>query len=123
MVAWTTLTRPLPRCPPPADKPDGLLAELHEAQALLVFAEYHIRLWCANSVTGHTSLRPRLSYAAHEALYDAGKIIANIAELLRIHANGTLPTPQGNAAQIYVRASQTDGARCEPASQFSVEGS
>ncbi len=101
---------------PSADQPDGLLAELHEVQAALVIAEYHIRLWRANSATGNMPFRAYRAYAAHEAVHEAGRVIDRIAEMLRIEATGTLTTPYlDHFTHIHAEASPTDAARCEPA--------
>lgn len=66
--------------PSSADKPDELLAELHEAQIALAIAEHHIRLWRTNSVTGNRPFRQHHSCVAHEALYETGKTIDRVAE-------------------------------------------
>ena len=108
-----------PRYPsfrPSAVQPDELLVELHEVPAALEIAEYHIRLWHANSVPGNMPFRAYRAYAAHEALDEAGRVIDCLAETLRIEAVGTLTTPTtGPFRQIYAEASPTDAARCEPA--------
>jgi len=101
---------------PSTVQPDELLAELHEVQAALEIAEYHIRLWRANSVTGNIPFRAYRAYAAHEALDEAGRAIDCLAESLRIEAAGTLTTPHlDHCAQLHAEASPTDAARCEPA--------
>lgn len=106
----------VPAFPPSVDEADGLLAEVYQAQAALRIAEYHIRLWRANSATGNMSFRAYRTYAAHEAAHEAGEAIERIAEMLRIEATDTLEIPlQGNSAQIKTEVSPTDSARCEPA--------
>lgn len=98
-----------PRFPPLEDQPDELLAELHQAQVALRTAEYHLRLWRANSATGN--IRAYRAYAAHEALDEAGRVIDCIAETLLIEAAGTLTTPYlGHPAQIRTEVSPTDAA-------------
>lgn len=83
----------LPSFQPATDQPDGLLAELHQAQVALGIAEYHLRLWLANSATGNMPFRAYRAYAAHEAVHEAGGIVGRIAEMLRIEAVGTLEIP------------------------------
>lgn len=106
----------LPTFPPSADEADGLLTELYEAQAALRIAEYHLRLWRANSATGNMSFRAYRAYAAHEAVRETGEIIDRIEQMLRIEAAGTLKIPNAdNFAQIHTEASLTDATRGEPA--------
>ncbi|MGH3774619.1 MAG: hypothetical protein ACRDRR_02600 [Pseudonocardiaceae bacterium] len=106
----------VPTFPPFVDEADGLLAEVYQAQAALRIAEYHIRLWRANSATGNMSFRAYRSYAAHEAVHEAGEVIGRIAEMLRIEVIDTLTIPhQGNSAQIITEVSPTDPVRREPA--------
>jgi hypothetical protein len=78
---------------PAAAHPGGLLAELYQAQVALGAAEYHHRLWFANSATENVPFRAYRAYAAQEAVHEAGGIIDRIAELLRIEAAGTLAIP------------------------------
>lgn len=104
-----------PGFPPSEDQPDGLLAELHEVQAALAVAEYHIRLWRSNTATGNRQFRAYRAYAAHEALDEAGRVIDCIAETLLIDAAGTLTPHLGHPAQIVTEVSPTDAARREPA--------
>lgn len=75
---------------PSADQADGLFAELHEAQAALAVAEYHISLLRANSATGNMPFRAYRAYAAQEAAHEAGRVIDRVAEMLRIEAAGPL---------------------------------
>ncbi len=106
----------LPTFKPAADQTDGLLAELSQAQVALGIAEYHLRLWRANSATGNMPFRAYRAYAAHEAAHEAGEIIDRIAEMLRNDAAGTLTIPhRDHSAQIHNEESPTDAARCEPA--------
>ncbi len=83
--------------PSSTDKPDELLAELHEAQIALAIAEHHIRLWRTNSVTGNRPFRQHHSCVAHEALYESGKTIDRVAEMLKIQVNSTQPACQPSA--------------------------
>ncbi len=99
----------LPSFQPSADKPGGLLAELHEAQGALATAEYHIRLWRANSATGNMPFRAYRAHAAHEALHEAGRVIDCIAKMLLFEATGALTTQQvGHSAEICTEVSPTD---------------
>lgn len=92
-----------PGSQPATGQPDGLLAELYQAQAALGIAEYHLRLWLANSVTGNMPFRAYRSYAAREAVNEAGEIIDRIAEMLRLEVAGTLAIPHlGNSTQAHV---------------------
>lgn len=76
-----------------------------------MIAEYNIRLWRANSVTGNAYG----VYAAHEALDEAGRVIDRIAEMLRIEEDGTLTTPHlDHSAQVNAEVSPTDAACREP---------
>lgn len=65
---------------------------------------------------GGLPYRPHLSYAAHEALYQASKLIDRIAELLKIQASGTWG-PSRASAQIDTAASPLDASRGALASQ------
>lgn len=73
----------LPIFSPSADEADGLLAELYQAQAALRIAEYHLRLWRANSATGNMPFRAYRAYAAHEAMGEAGEIVDRISAQIR----------------------------------------
>jgi hypothetical protein len=101
-----------PRFQSAADQPDdGLLNELKHAQVALGIAEYHLRLWRANSVTGNVPFRVYRAYAAHEAVHEAGGIIDRIAEMLRIEVSGTLETPRINhSSQVHNEAPPTGHA-------------
>ena len=93
-----------PSFPSSADKPDGLLADLYEAQITLVIAEHHIRLWRENSAPGNRLFCQRNSCVAHEALHEAGKTIERVAETLKIQVNSTLATQQRNSAHVYTES-------------------
>lgn len=100
-----------PSFQPAADQPDRLLDELNQAQVALGIAEYHLRLWRANSVTGNVPFRAYRAYAAHEAVHEAGGIIGRIAEMLRIEVAGTMETPRINhSSQVHTEASPTGHA-------------
>jgi hypothetical protein len=100
-----------PSVQPAANQPDRLLAELYQAQVALGIAEYHLRLWRANSATGNMPFRAYRAYAAHEAVHEAGGIIDHIAEMLRIEAAGTLTTPRINhSSQVHAETSPTGHA-------------
>jgi hypothetical protein len=54
-------------------------------------------------------LAHRYSYAAHEALHEAGKTIDRIAETLRLETLRTLTTQHlSHSAQIYTEALSTE---------------
>ncbi len=74
------------------------------------------RFRCANSATRDMPLFTYRSYAAHESLYEAGRAIGRVAEMLRIEATGTLTTRHlDHSVQLCTDESSAEAARCVPA--------
>lgn len=65
------------------DQADALVAELNQAHITLAMAAQYIIVWRRASAHGGNLISAYHSYAAHEALHEARKIVDRVAELLR----------------------------------------